>query len=381
MKVFFVSTTSWNIYNSRMSLAKQFSQKGIEIVFVSPKDEFTQFLLDDGYRWINFPMQPRGKNIFRELFAILFLIYIYKKEKPDIVNHFTPKGVIYGSLAAKLFKNIKKYNTITGLGTIFANETSHHFLRRLVIFLYWIALKQTIVIFQNNDNLDFFISKRITGPKNSFFIPGSGIDTNRFVSSPEPEGVHCIVLLSSRFIEEKGLHYFVDASRILLSQEKRIRFVLVGKPEDDQPTRIRHSEISQWVNEGVVEWWGWHNQMEKIYPLANIVCLPTYYMEGIPKSLIEAAACGRALISTDVPGCREIVHHGENGILIPIKDAAALANAISTLCDNRQLRAEMGRKSREIAVSGYSIEKVASMYYRLYNLEDNSTSTSSLPLK
>jgi glycosyltransferase involved in cell wall biosynthesis len=139
-------------------------------------------------------------------------------------------------------------------------------------------------------------------------------------------------------------------------------------PELDQPTAIQPDEITNWMNEGLVEWWGWHNQMEKIYPLSHIVCLPTYYMEGIPKSLIEAAASGRPLIATDVPGCREIVQHGENGLLVPVNEPEALADAIMQLAANPELRRRMGKKSREIAVSGYSVEKVVGLFYQVFEI-------------
>ena len=147
-----------------------------------------------------------------------------------------------------------------------------------------------------------------------------------------------------------------------------MRFVIVGKPEGDQPTSIKPNEITVWVNKGWVEWWGWHDQMEKIYPLTHIICLPTYYMEGIPKSLIEAASSGRPLVATDVPGCREIVQHGQNGYLVPVKNSNALADAILKLATDDELRVKMGKKSREIALAGFSIEKVIKEYFDLYGL-------------
>ena len=364
MKIIISATTSWNLYNSRMPLAKALKKHGHEVILLSPYDEFTQFLLDEGFRWVNFPLKPRGKNIIQELKAILFMISFYRQERPDLVNHFTPKGVIYGSIAAKVSGVRTIFNTITGLGYVFSGKSSDT-LKILVTLFYRIAMKNTTVLFQNPDDQNLFNNEGIGDPEKCFLIPGSGVDMERFKVTPEADGA-LVVLLSSRFVEEKGIRYFVEASRILKSRHMETRFVLVGRPEEDQPTSIHHSEITHWVNEGVMEWWGWHNNMEEIYTLAHIVCLPTYYMEGIPKSLIEAAACGRALVATNVPGCREIVHNEENGFLVPPRNADALADAISHLVTDRNLREEMGKKSREIATANYSTEIIIRRYFEIY---------------
>jgi len=347
-----------------MPLAQALKKYGHEVILLSPHDEFTQYLLDEGFRWVNFPLKPRSKNIILELTSILFMVSFYRQERPDLVNHFTPKGVIYGSIAAKLSGVRRIFNTITGLGYVFSGKSSDS-LKILVTLFYRIAMKNTTILFQNPDDLNLFKNEGIGDPKKHYLIRGSGVDMERFKVSPETVGIP-VVILSSRFVEEKGIRYFVEASRILKERQIEIRFVLVGRPEEDQPTSVNHTEITRWVNEGVIEWWGWHNNMEQIYPLANIICLPTYYMEGIPKSLIEAAACGRALIATDVPGCREIVHNGENGILIPPRNAGALADAISQLALDQKLREDMGRKSRDIAVAGYSTDKIIGRYLDIY---------------
>jgi glycosyltransferase involved in cell wall biosynthesis len=366
MKIIISATTSWNLYNSRMNLARALKKRGHEVVLLSPRDEFTQFLLDEGFRWVHYPLQPRGKNIIRELLSILFQARFYRREKPDLVNHFTPKGVIYGSIAAKLSGLPAIFNTITGLGFVYSGKATN-FLMVMVTILYKISLKNTTVLFQNPDDQNFFYENRIIDPAKSHLILGSGVDVERFKVMPEPQGSP-IVLLSARFVEEKGIRYFVEASRILRSRHTDIRFVLVGRPEEDQPTSINLNEITRWVNEGLVEWWGWHNNMEQILPLAHICCLPTYYKEGIPKSLIEAAACGRPIIATNTPGCREIVHHDENGILIPPRDPEALADAIALLAHDQVLRERMGRKSREIAAADFSMGQIIDRYFEIYHL-------------
>jgi glycosyltransferase involved in cell wall biosynthesis len=367
VKIILLATTSWNLYNSRMNLAKALKSLGHEVILLSPRDEFSSLLEAEGFRWVHLPLKPRGKNVFQETYSLLFLIWFYIKTKPALVNHFTPKGVIYGSIAAKIARIRRNINTITGLGYIFSGNTKLT-LQKLVIQLYKISLKNTVTIFQNRDDYNYFLSVKITDPSLSFLIRGSGVDMTRFDYSDEPSDRPPVVMLPSRFVEEKGIRYFVEASRILQSKKIPVRFVIVGKPENDQPTSIKHAEVTNWITDGLVEWWGWHNQMEKIYPLTHIVCLPTYYMEGIPKSLIEAAASGRPLIATDVPGCREICQDGENGFLVRVKDSNALAKAIMTLATNDSLRKQMGKRSREIALAEFSMKKVLKEYFELYKL-------------
>ncbi len=368
MKIALTATTSWNLYNSRLILARALKNAGHIVVFIAPRDEFTQYLIDDGFQWHEYPLKPRGKSVFQEIKSIIYLIRIYKQENPDLVNHFTPKGVIYGSIAARLTGIKQIFNTITGLGFAFSTNAGTY-LRRLMLFLYRISLKNTVVLFQNRDNQDYFIQSELSNPNTSILISGSGVDMNRFTTTPEPDDEKVVVILPSRFVEEKGIRYFVEAAEIIKNKNLPIRMVLIGKPEPDQPTSINQSEITKWVTDGIVEWWGWHNEMEKIYPLAHIVCLPTYYMEGIPKSLIEAAACGRPLIATKVPGCREIIHEGVNGIFVPIKNAILLADAIIQLANDGELRRRMGLESRRIAETEYSAEKIVRDYFKAYGIE------------
>ncbi len=366
LKIIISATTSWNIYNSRLGLARALKKQGHDVVLLAPEDEYSCLLQEEGFRWQHFPLNPRGKNIFQEISAILYQTNFYIRERPDLVNHFTPKGVIYGSIAAKLSKMNNIFNTITGLGYVFSDESRKR-LQKFLLFLYRIALAKTTVLFQNPDDMNYFFKNGIVTPQQSSLIFGSGVDMDSFKFLPQSDEKP-VVLLSSRFVEEKGIQYFVEAARLLKKREIEVRMVLVGKPEENQSTAIQTRELSQWVSEGIVEWWGWHDDMKKIYPLANIVCLPTFYKEGIPKTLIEGAACGRPLIATDVPGCREIVKDGENGFLIPKKDAESLSDAIVKLAEDAELRDRMGKRSREIAMANFSLEKVVSDYFEIYQI-------------
>ncbi len=365
MKIILSSSTSWSLFNARLAYSNFLRDQGYEVVLMSPFDEFTHFLQEDGFRWIELPLKPRGKNILDEMKSLLIIESVYRKERPDIVHHFTPKMVLYGSIAAK-FVGIKlTHNTLTGLGRIFSDDVNKY-IKIFFIFLFRTFLKNSINIFQNIDNLNLFNKLHIGRPQNNFFIPGSGVDTKRFVSSPQPLSTP-VFLLPTRFIEEKGIKFFVEAARILLAEKVNARFVLVGRIEPDQPNSITEKEILDWVSEGIIEYWGWFNNMENVYPKSHVVCLPTFYLEGLPKVLLEAAACGRPMIATDVPGCREIVDDGYNGLLVKPKDVDSLARAMRRLADNPNLRTAMGMKNRALVEKLYSNNLIFLKYLQLYH--------------
>ena len=370
MKIIISATTSWNLYNSRLGLVKALVTEGHDVVLLAPRDEYSQTLLDFGYRWENWPLQPRGLNLFRELRSLFFLISFYRREQPNIVHHFTPKGVIYGSFAAKLAGINRIYNTITGLGYAFS-DASPPLLKQIFLFLYPVALKNTRTIFQNPENKTYFLQKNITQEKNSTLIRSSGVDVNRFEYRREPDGI-CTVMLPSRFVVEKGITYFAEAAKILHERKVPIECVLVGRSEQDQPNAISQTQLNEWTKSGLISWWGWKEDMATIYPRAHIVCLPTFYSEGVPKVLIEAAACGRSLIATDVPGCREVVQDGYNGILISPKNTESLADAIEILARDPDLRKKMGKNSRKLAVDIFSAKEIAQAYLDLYNKQPSS---------
>lgn len=366
MKIVILATTSWNIFNSRLELAKELRNQGHELILLAPEDKFTNKLISKGFNWKHFPVDPRGTNLIFETLSIIFLILFYLREKPDIIHNFTPKGVIYGSIAGHItgIKNI--VNTITGLGRIFSDSRFSK-LQFLVIFLYKLSLKNTQVVFQNHDNFHYFIEQNITIPNNSEIILGSGVNTEIFKYNPPTVKETPIVLLAARFVAEKGIREFVEASKLLQDMGTHVRMVLVGSPEENQPSSITSQELEFWASNQWIEWWGWFEHMEEIYPRAHIACLPTYYMEGIPKSLIEAASCGLPLIATDLPGCKEIVIEGINGILVPPKNPGSLAAAIEKLVKNDILREQMGRKSRKLVENKFSKKIVMQQYISIYS--------------
>jgi glycosyltransferase involved in cell wall biosynthesis len=234
----------------------------------------------------------------------------------------------------------------------------------LIKTAYRLLLKRTWVIFQNLDDQTVFKTSHLVDPARVALIRGSGVDTRHFIPQPEPAGVP-LVILPARMLWDKGVGEFVKAARNLKAQGLRARFALVGDSDNENPASVQADQLRSWVKEGVIEWWGWMEKMNEVYAQAAIVCLPSY-REGLPKTLIEAAACGRPIVTSDVPGCREVVRHGENGLLVPVRDVGALAEALFDLVKNPQTRSQMGIRSRAIAEKEFSMELVISQTLSLY---------------
>lgn len=365
MKILLCANTDWYLYNFRLPLARKLRENGFEVVLVSPPGEYGPRLEAEGFRWINFPFSRKGLNPLIELFTIWRLTRLYRKEKPDLVHHFTIKCVLYGSRAAQKARIPAVVNAITGLGYVFVKQTFPvRVIRWIVKRFYHIALKNTQVIFQNPDDRQMFLDLNLVQTQNSHLIRGSGIDVTHFVPLAEPDCIP-LVVLPGRMIWDKGVGDFVEAARILKDRGVRARFALVGKSDPQNPSGISLEQLGQWQKEGHVEWWGFQEDMTAVFAQANIICLPSY-REGMPRVLTEAAASQRALITTDVPGCRGAVYHGKNGLLVPPRDPSALADALQTLIESPDLRKKMGEAGREIAVNEFSDEIVIDQTIQIY---------------
>jgi glycosyltransferase involved in cell wall biosynthesis len=253
------------------------------------------------------------------------------------------------------------------LGYVFIADTRKALvIRKLVTLSCKLAFRHVNqrIIFQNPDDQSVFIENNILPANQTVLIKGSGVDVNDYVPTPERDGSP-MVLLASRMLRDKGIDEFVAAARVLLAAGVRARFVLVGETDPGNPTAISGEQLRQWADSGVIEWWGHQTDMKDVLSQAHIVCLPSL-REGVPKVLIEAAACGRAIVTTDAPGCREIVRDSENGLLVPVRDSRALAEAIRLLVENPSLRASMALRGREIVVQEFSIERVVNETLSVY---------------
>jgi glycosyltransferase involved in cell wall biosynthesis len=367
LKALLFANTAWYLHNFRLPLAQALRALGHEVVLVSPGEEpYHQRLQDAGFESIRFPLQRRNTQPVTELVTLWKIYQLYRQHKPDAVHHFTIKPVLYGSLAAHAAGTGTIINAVPGLGYVFITQSlKARLLRVIASVLYRLALRNTRVIFQNPDDQSGFVQAGLVTQEQSHLIRGSGVDVDRFLPAEEPPG-ETLVVLPARILWDKGVAEFVEAARMLKAEGICARFALAGAPDPGNPSSVPQDLIEGWQGSGQVEWWGWCDDMLHVYHAAHILCLPSF-REGTPRSLIEAAACGRAIVTTDVPGCREVVRDGENGLLVPPRDAAALADALRTLIQNPSLRQKMGAHGRQRAVDLFSSERVIAETLTVYN--------------
>ncbi len=365
MKAVLFANTDWYLYNFRIEYAKFLQSKGWDVVLMSPDGEYVEKIEALGFRHIAMEFSRKGMNPAAESNAIRRIREVYEAERPDLVHHFTIKCMIYGSLAAQQVGVKSIVNSVTGLGFVFLSDKPHvKLIRGVVKQLYKKAFKGTQVIFENPDDRALFLEMGLVGEDNSHVILGTGIDTDAFVPVRPPDSVP-LTILPARMLWDKGIGEFVDAAAAIRREGINARFALIGKLDEGNPACIEYETLTRWQKEGNVEWWGWQDDIYTPISLADIVCLPSY-REGLPKILLEAAACGRPIVTTDVPGCRETVIDGVNGLLVEVKSAESLKNALVRLINDRELRVKMGEASRELAVSRFSNAIVNAETYKIY---------------
>ena len=358
-RILFVDNDVNSFYAYRIELARGARDSGFEVHVAAPPGKASEILLAEGLRYHPIPMTRSGLAPWKEFSTISTLFRLYRRVGPDLVHHLRLKPVLYGGLAAYGARVPAVVGLLTGLGYVFIAETRRALvMRKLVVLSCKVAFRHgnQRIVFQNPDDQGVFIQNKILPAAQTVLIKGSGVDVQTYVPTPEPEGVP-VVVLASRMLRDKGVVEFVEAARELRGAGVSARFVLVGETDPGNPTAITAEQLRAWADEGVIEWWGHQSDMRKVLSQSNIVCLPSL-REGVPKVLIEAAACGRAIVTTDAPGCREIVREGENGLLVPVRDSKALADALRLLIESTPLRALMAAKGREIAVAEFSVERV-----------------------
>jgi glycosyltransferase involved in cell wall biosynthesis len=365
-----------NFWLHRLAVARAARDAGAEVIVMTRLGQYHSLLEQEGFRIIPWRISRRSLRPVQEVLTFLEVLKAYRREEPQLVHHVALKAIIYGGAAARFCGEIPAVNAVAGLGRVFTISTTAMLtLRRVLsIVLRWVfEASNCKVTFENDDDRDLLVTEKIIAPAKTVVIPGVGIDTEYFSPRPEPDGVP-VVMLPSRMLWEKGVAQFVEAARELRERGVSARFVLVGAPDLESRGYIPESQLRSWADAGIVEWWGTQGDMPAVLSKAHVVCLPSYYREGLPRVLIEAAACGRAIVTTDAPGCRQVVRHGENGLLVPVKDARALAAAIFSILQNPKLREQMGAAGRARAVSEFSQEMITEQTLALYSELLNSRS-------
>lgn len=366
-KVLFLQTEDSTFYSHRLPMARAALAAGCEVVAAVRVVSHRERIEREGIRVVALPWRRNGVNPLAELRTLAAIVRLYAAERPDLVHQVTLKPILYGSLAAALCGVPAAVNALTGLGFVFISEGPvARLLRSAVGFALQVAFSRpgSVVLFQNEDDRSLFVSRGLVPREKTALIRGSGVDTVRFAPSPEPEGVP-LVVLPARMLWDKGVGEFVEAARILAAEGVRARFALIGEQDDENPAAVPAARLAEWKASGPVEWWGLRNDMPEIYAQTHIVCLPSY-REGLPKALMEAAACGRPAVGTDVPGVREVVRNKETGLLVPARDAQALAAALRQLLLDKPLRGRLGEGGRRLAVAEFAQERISAQTIALY---------------
>ena len=359
-RLLYVVNAAYYFLSHRLPVALAAQSSGWEVHVASPASRETREIERAGLTVHPLHLSRWGTLPWQELRSIYALCRLYRRVNPQLVHHIAVKPVIYGGIAARIVTVPGVVNSVPGFGQVFTNRgVAAGCLRIIVKLLYRVALRHPnqCVIFQNPEDRDDFVRDGVVPERETRLIPGSGVDVERFQPSSFATSVPLIVL-AARLLRQKGVEEFVEAARRVRSAGWKARFVLVGVPEPGNPGSVPESRLESWVHEGCIEWWGFRGDMPAVFASAHVACLPSFYHEGVPKALLEAAACGRPLVATDTRGCREIVRHGENGLLVPPRDAAALADAFFHLLQNRDALDRMGRASRAIATREFPLARV-----------------------
>jgi glycosyltransferase involved in cell wall biosynthesis len=355
MKFVFFANTDWYLYNFRLSTASALRARGHEVVMLSPPGEFGARFAQSGFRWVTLDMDRASLNPLSEARTLNALVRTLKDEKPDLLHNFTVKCAVYGALAARMARVPAVVNAVAGMGYVFTSDRMKaRALRPVVKTLMRMTLANghSRLILQNPDDADAFTQARMVPLHKIRVIRSSGVNISRFAPRTDAASTGPLrVLLVARLLWEKGIGEFVEAARQLKAQGRNIEFLLAGAPDPGNPRSVLRSEVEQWHESGLVAWLGHVEDMPALLQSVDVMALPSYYREGVPKSLIEGAASGLALVTTDLPGCREVVsEHGVDGLHAKPRSALSLAERIAQLDDDRALLRRLGDRARDKAL-------------------------------
>lgn len=373
MKLFIIVNVDWFFLSHRLPVALAAQRAGWDVTIVTADTGKLKDIEAKGLKVINLPMSRSGMNLKEELGTLSFLRKLYKREKPDVVHHVGMKTILWGTLAAKFAKVRGVVNAVSGLGGFFAEDNTSIMAKVMPKVLRYSHHGQNLlVIFQNYEDETMYVKKGIIREEQARFIKGSGVDLREFCYTPETDSESLNssnklrVILTARMIVEKGIFILTEAAERLRSKyEDKVEFLLVGGI-DDHPGAITKEQLEAVCDGKYIQWLGYRTDVKELLQSSHILAFPSYYMEGLPKSLIEADAIGRPIITTNSIGCKEAVIDGHNGYLIPTKDVDALVEKLDILLRNAKLRQEMGRNSRAYAEANFSLDVVIEKHLKIY---------------
>lgn len=367
-KIIFVANTTWYLYNFRLPLLKELIHRGYTVFALAPYDSYVKHFKEYGIKHIDIQITRSGINPFTDLNLLQKFVSIYKKYKPDIVQHFTVKPVIYGTIAARISHIKYIYNMVPGMGYVFTGTSFKKFwIQRIVRHLY----RRTMifsqhVFFQNKDDRNYFLEHNMIDKQKTSVIPGTGVDTDKFSPGKQEKKEGTTFIIAARMLWDKGIREFVDAAHTIKKKYRNVTFWLLGPVDLQNPKGISPAQLEKWNREGIVKYLGMTDNVKSYLKKADVIVLPSYYREGIPLSLLEGAAMGMPIITTDSTGCREVVEDGINGYLVPIKDSTKLASAMEKFIVNPDLISRMGKASRRMAIQRFDSKKVVKGILKYY---------------
>ncbi len=367
-KILFLVNVDWFFLSHRLPIALCAMQEGYEVHLACEYTGNANYISSLGIIVHQLSFTRSGISLKSELCTLIKMYQLFTNIKPDLVHSITIKPVLYGGLIARITKINAYVAAISGLGLVFVAEGFRAIIiKKLVKILYRISFnhKNIIAIFQNNEDKKILISAKIIKEKQARLIKGSGVDLSEYRFQPEPVGV-VKVIMAARLLREKGVSEFIEVAKKFKERTINVQFTLVGEPDLGNPNSYDDCDLNKWKSENYVNILGHRNDIADLFSASNIVVLPSYYGEGLPKVLIEAAACGRAIVTTKKPGCRDAVIENKTGILVSIKDSEALYDAILKLVENKKLRYEMGEAGREYAEKEFDIKQVINKHLEIY---------------
>ena len=373
MKVVILSSLSWSLINFRRALIARMIEEGHEVVACAPDEEpeVLERLARMGVRFRRTPMARAGTNPLHDIRTLLHYRRLMRAERPDVVVAYTQKPIIYGGLAARLWSRARYFSIMSGLGYVFSEEADgRRWLRSVVSRLYRIGIAQARCIFVfNSDDHRLMQESGIVSPTQRVMqVPGSGIDLRHFAEQPLPKGPFTFLMMG-RLMRDKGVGEYVEAARIVRARHPDVRFLLLTRPETENPTGYTAADLDRWREAGLIEFLPETRDVRPFIASAHAFVLPSFYREGLPRTILEALATGRPVITTDMPGCRDPIRHGVNGLLVPPRDASALADAMEAMIANPQRVTAMAGAARQTAVDVYDVDKVNALLLETMQLQ------------
>ncbi|HKY82067.1 MAG TPA: glycosyltransferase family 4 protein [Sphingobium sp.] len=362
MKIIVIASLAYSLINFRGRLIASMIDNGHEVVVCAPDHdpEIEAKLKAMGATYLQMPMARAGMNPFADLATLGWLIRCFRRERPATVLAYTQKPIIYGGIASRFVPGIRFYAMVSGLGHVFSDGESRllPYMRRIVSILYRRALHKAmaVFVFNSDDRGEMLRHRIIRADSRVIQVPGSGVDLSHYAQAPLPDGPP-VFLMIARLLRNKGLIEYVEAARIVRAQVPQARLLLLG-PLDENPAAVTRDAIEQWQSEGIIDYLGETRDVRPFLAGASIFVLPSWYREGLPRTILEAMAVGRGVITTDMPGCREPIVEGVNGFTVAPRDAGALADAMLRLCRDPGRIAAMGAAARRTVEDRYSVEQV-----------------------